>query len=115
MKEKKYSCDNVKPKGSCFNCKKMGRVITKCIKKIATNNKSQANITSSNKTSGIQLFTICLNIGSNFGETWYLDFGASQHMTPHKKLFYDKNIYFSRLLVYSMGYQQAIGHRNVFI
>jgi hypothetical protein len=93
----------------------MGHVIAKCKKKITANNKSQANIASSDEISGIQLFIVCLEIGSNFGKTWYLDFGASQHMTPQRELFYDYKTFISRLLIYSMGCQQAIMHRNVFI
>ncbi len=48
--------------------------------------KSQANTTSSNETNSIQL---CLNIGSNLNETWYLDSSATQHTTLHGEWFYD--------------------------
>jgi hypothetical protein len=65
----------------------MKHVIAKHKKKITVNNKFQVNITSSNEISGIQLFIVCLNIGSNLNGTWYLNYSASNDMKPHKELF----------------------------
>jgi len=61
------------------------------------NYKSQANTTSSNETNNIQL---CLNIGSNCNETWYLDSNATQHVILHGGWFYDYKIFNSPLPIY---------------
>jgi hypothetical protein len=65
----------------------MSHVIAKHKKKIIANNMSQINIASPNEISGTQLFIVCLNIGSNSKETWYLTYSASNDMKPHKEWF----------------------------
>jgi hypothetical protein len=65
----------------------MRHVIAKHKKKITVNNKSQVNIVNSNEISCTQLFIVCLNIGSNFNETSYLNYSASNDMKPHKEWF----------------------------
>jgi len=62
--------------------------------------KSQANTTSSNETNSIQL---CLNIGSNLNETWYLDSSTTQHTTLHGEWFYDyRNLIMSCLYIWEI-------------
>jgi hypothetical protein len=65
----------------------MRHVIAKHKKKIIANKKSQVNIGSSNEISHTQLLIVCLNIESNFNETWYLNYSASNDMKPHKEWF----------------------------
>ncbi len=68
--------------------------MTKCEKE--NSYKSQADTTSSNERNNIQL---CLNIGSNPNETWYLDSSITQHTTLHGE-WYDYKTFNSPLPVY---------------
>jgi hypothetical protein len=72
MQKQKKLFDKFSLKDPCFLVEKW----SPCYHKMQKENsyKSQANTTSSNETNSIQL---CLNIGSNLIETWYLDYSAT--------------------------------------
>lgn len=68
--------------GTCFYCKLPGHHIRDCRKRLA----DMKNQSSSSATHGARLFVVCLNITLD-SYTWFIDSGATQHMTGHREWF----------------------------
>ncbi|EZA59689.1 Copia protein [Ooceraea biroi] len=66
----------------CYYCKKPGHMQKQCRTRIRENGEGENSASSSNQV--IALPITALNTQSN-REAWYLDSGASEHMTPRKE------------------------------
>ena len=81
----------------CYYCKKYGYYVRECRKRQRDYSKSNANYTVESENQGEPeglMFMGCSTTIENKEDTWYLDFGCSNHMTGNIDMFtsLDKNV-----------------------
>lgn len=91
----KCSEQREKPFGACNYCEKTCHWTNKCYKRLKDNKSKKSREISSNEEENIAktkdyLFVVenkNNNLNENYDELWYIDSGATQHMTSPKKFF----------------------------
>lgn len=81
--ENKESQNFPKKVGKCFYCQKLGHHIKNCRKRIVDEGRKQVN----NVIDSPSLFLATFSVNIAESHKWYLDSGATQHMTPNRDWF----------------------------
>jgi hypothetical protein len=83
---------HLKRKGNCFHCGKANHHIKDCRIRLQEEKAKYGH--QANSVLNTKLFAVAFAVEDTSSDKWYLDSGATQHMTPHFEWFvsYTKNL-----------------------